>query len=370
MADVRGTGTLDLAVGDYSGNVYLFSAAGERLWEFSGVEDVIASVRFADIGGNDGRRHDDIDGTLDVIFVTNHGSVWALDGQTGKPLPNYPVSLNVLVQSSVLLVHLDHSGRGNALTILVPAMNQLYLVDAFTGCVDSVSSPRLFLEALADDIDPYSPGMELLVASLDGHLVCFSTGSNDSSPRKLALESWPGEALGQNSFTHKSNSFAVVFERELAAASVLEASGSSFQLEFKLLDYTASARRQRQPAKQYSVVVTMGQRGIVHNDTFLVHQRESAVSLTVATPPVPLSAVMAVRVCNPHAQCDTAYMRARFHPQFLDTLGLYLAYPFLCTCLLLLWLLKDIGTTATSSQPSLPRPNTYTPHRSHSRKDV
>lgn len=56
----------------------------------------------ATIGDVDG------DGVLDVVLPTTAGSVWALRGDTGAPLPHFPVRAGARTMAPVLLVNLQN----------------------------------------------------------------------------------------------------------------------------------------------------------------------------------------------------------------------------------------------------------------------
>ena len=319
-------GALELVVGDNSGNVYCFDQNGNRLWEFETVEPIISSVRFADIEG---------DGTLEVIFATRNGAVWALDGKTGSLFADYPIRLNTGVQSSVMLMHMNSSGRKNALSIIVPTPGVIYIIDAITHCLQSLHSQMMALEFMSDDVDPYSPGLELVAVTLDGFLVCFSTDTVHTSDYEMAVESWPGEAIGQTGFTHKSSSFAVVLPH--SNYTTREISGRSFNLDFEIHDNSPRS------SKQYNVLVTVGRKHTLYKKVLPVYQRRNAYSLGVVSPPSPIHAFLTVTVCNEYKQCDSASYIVRFNLHFQDNLKWYLAFPFLSLCGMLLWLMRDAG---------------------------
>ena len=340
VADLTKNGALELVVGDNSGIVYCIDQNGKRLWEFEALEPIIASVRFADIEG---------DGTLEVFFVTSYAAVWALDGQTGKVFADYPIRLNTGVQSFLMLMHLNSTSRRNALSIIVPTPGAVYIIDSITHCLQSFQSDMMFLEFLSDDVDPYSPGLEILALSLDGYLVCFSTDTVYSSDYDTAVESWPGEAVGQTGFTHKSSSFAVVLPHSNYTERVI--SWQSFFLEFEIADNGPRS------SKQYNLLVTVGRKHILYKKTLPVYQRRTEYSIGIVSPPEPIHAFLTVTVCNEHNQCDSASYMVRFNLHFQDNLKWFLAFPFLSLCGMLLWLMRDAGfatlPTAHSSRKDM-----------------
>ena len=58
--------------------------------------------------------------------------------------------------------------------MVIPASNVLYVIDALTSCIGRFETKHMLLDVVADDIDPYKLGLELLAVSLDGYMVCFS----------------------------------------------------------------------------------------------------------------------------------------------------------------------------------------------------
>lgn len=326
VADLFQDGALELVVGDNSGNLYCIDSKGKRLWEREIAQTILSSVRFADLDGN---------GILEVILATKFGDLWVLNGQSGSSFGSYPIHLSTPVESSVTLIRLNNTIRKNALSIIVPTATVMYVVDAVSGCIDGAGSEHMFLAVQADDIDPFNPGLELLAVGLDGHLVCFSTSSSHPTDYEIAVESWPGEAILQNGFTHKSNSFALVLPQ--ANYTARDISGGSFNLKFELYDNGARS------AKQFRILVTIGRKYTLYNDTLPVYTQRNEYSLSIPTPPSPVHAFMTVKVCNEHLQCDSVTYIVKFNLHFEDNLKWFLALPFLSLSAMLLWLLRDAG---------------------------
>ena len=331
VADLFQNRALELVVGDNSGNIYCLDSSGKLLWEFEARETISSPAAFTDLNG---------DSALDVIVITEQGSLWALHGISGTPFNGYPIRLNTYSQASPLLMHLTHSGRASpSLSAIIPTMSSLFLVDLQTQCIDSLSpsdlpsSNPLFFSALSGDIDPYSDGIEILSIALDGQMVCYATGGLESGDEHVTLESWSGDALGHNLFTHKSSSFAVLLP--WLNETVREISGRNFQLDFELLDNSPLQ------LKEYSITVAIGRKYLLYNGTLPSYQRRMQHSLLVPTPAEPVASFLTVRVCNEYLQCQSVSHHARFNLLFQDTLKWYLSVPFLLLTVALLWLLRD-----------------------------
>ena len=347
VQDVTGDGVMEMVVADRSGNVFCLNRHGQRLWEQETSQPVETSVRFAKFGGSF---------SMDVILATSTGAVWILNGSTGHPLRNSPISLNSQIFSSPLLIHLPSpnlEGGGKKerlhLNAVVPSQDGLFVVDLETGCVDRFASDHLLYTVQVDHIDPFNIGLEILATSLSGHLVCFSTGAQHRpSDYELSMETWPSDTLSQNGFTHKSSSFFLVSDHELA---VRDETGSSFTLQFQLQDTMAS---DSQP-HQYTVQLLVGRRYTLLNESIVVLKSATSWQYTVPTPAAPTLATVVLKVCNEHAQCDYAAFRVCFNMAFHDILKWCVSLPFLGLVAGYLWLLRNESTTSLPTAFRTPR---------------
>ena len=329
VADIVKNGALEMVVGDSSGNVYCIDKNGQRMWERDGSVQVISSARFADIDGDE---------TLEVIVISEGGDLFVLNAETGEPyFRDYPMHLQASVQGSVLPIHLDSRAENGAkrmsgLSMVIPASNVLYVVDALTSCIDKFETEHMLLDVLADDIDPYESGLELLAISLDGYIVCFSTSTKHSNELNMSLESWPG---GQNGFVHKTSSFGVVFpQTNLTLRDIV---GSRFTLELQIIEGNFPAPR------HYWISVSVGRKHVLYRNSITVNHKHETVSLSVPTPPSPMHAFLTITVCNRHLICTTDHFITRFNLHFEDNLKWFLALPFLSLCAMVLWLYRDAG---------------------------
>ena len=301
VEDLTGDGVMEIVVADRSGNVICLNRHGKRLWEQETSQSVETSVRFAKFGGSD---------SMEVIVVTREGAIWVLDGTTGRPERNSPFSLNSHVFSSILLTHLPSPSIKNNqphLNAVVPSQDGVFIVDLETGCVDRVSSDNLLYTILADHIDPFNVGLEILTTSLSGHLVCYSTGAlHPPTDLELSRETWSTETLNWNGFTHKSSSFFLVTDHREA---IRDETGSSFTLQFDIHDDRSSVDK----PTMYTVVVSIGSRYTLLNKSITVSGSHSSWQYTVPTPPSPVHATVLVTLCNQHIQCDSHLLRKKWH---------------------------------------------------------
>ena len=348
VADVFKNGALVMVVGDASGNVYCIDKNGQRLWERDGTVQVISAARFANV---------DLDDHMEVIVISEGGDLFVLKAETGEPyFRDYPMHLQASVQGSVLPIHLDSRAengveRTGGLSMVIPAANTLYVVDGLTSCIDKFETQHILFDVLADDIDPYETGLELLAISLDGYMVCFSTATKISDIKNMSLESWPG---GQNGFVHKTSSFGVIFPQ--SNWTLRDIVGGSFTLEFQIVEGVFPAPR------QYWVTVSVGRKHVLYQNSLVATQKQEGVSINVPTPPTPMHAFLTITVCNRHLICITDHFNTRFNLHFEDNLKWFLALPFLSLCAMVLWIYRDADI---ESLPLTARPSPAT-----SRKDL
>lgn len=349
VADIFSNGALNLVVGDRSGNIYCIDRSGQRVWERDGKVPIISAARFANIDGDD---------RMEVMVVSEDGDLNVLNARTGEPyFRDYPMHLQTSVQGSVLPIHLDsrtedEDERKGGLSIVVPASNALYVIDSLSSCIDKFELQHMLLDVLADDIDPYETGLELLAISLDGYLVCFSTSTKISNAVDISLESWPG---GQNGFVHKTNSFGVVFP-QISNWTLREIVGGSFTLEFQIIEGDAPTLR------HYWVSVSVGRKHVLYENTIVTTKKRDSVSLSIPTPPSPMHAFLTITVCNTHNVCITDHFITRFNLHFEDSLKWILALPFLSLCAMVLWIYRDAETESL--------PTTAAPSATAARKDL
>ena len=326
VADLFQDGVLELVVGDNSGNIYCIDSRGGRKWEFETHEAVQSDVRFTDFDG---------DSQLDVVFVTTYGSLWVLRGVSGTPFPGYPVRLNTHTQSSPLLIHLSHtdSEREPALTAVLPGMTDLFLVDLSSRCVESVSTDSGILSVLSSDIDPYSPGIELLTVGLDGKMTCYSTPLTKMTQREVFLQSWDVNVMGHTRFTHRLNSLSVLLPWEHDTS--VDLHGNSFNLEVVVLD---NAQRR---SKQITLSVSIGRKYLLYNSTLPLYHKTTTHNVLVPTPREPMTSFITVTVCTEYLQCESESRHVRFNLRYRSLLQWYLSGPFLALIAAFLWLLRD-----------------------------
>lgn len=325
---------LEMVIGDNSGNIICVDINGNRIWEHEAKVAIESSVRFADLYS---------DNKMEVIFVTKYGDLWVLDGTNGLPLDGYPMALNTMVHSSVYLMHLSpkSSSSDYHLSVIIPAISGMYVVDLYGGCVDHITIATDIIPHTiqSDHIDPFNPGIEILTTSLSGELLLFSTSTIQPSDFEVSIDSWPSDtsSSSSNGFTHKQSSFALVCGRGLTPR---DATGTSFKMSFNIYDNRTSEIRPH----TYFISVTIGNKFKLLTDTIIVTQNMTAITRDILTPPIPTRSTVIVEICNIHQQCDMATYTVRFNQSFEDTFGWCLALPFFALVASYLWLLRNENT--------------------------
>lgn len=333
---VGNDGVLEMVVGDNSGNVVCVNAEGIRMWEHETKSTVESGVRFANV--TSGRN-------IEVVFATKYGDLWVLDGTSGKPVDGYPLMLNSLVHASVFLMHLSpkSSSSDYHISAIVPAVTGLYVVDLNGKCVDRITSKSHEVphSILSDHIDPFNPGIEVLVTSLTGELILFSTSTIQPSDFEVSIETWTSDVSHGNVFTHKQSSFALVCGRGLTPR---DAVGRFFKMRFQIYDNRTAIFGPAGSTRKYYLQIYIGNKYSLYHDVLTVNQDIMQFEVDIPTPPIPIRSTVTLEICNLHYQCDSATFNIKFNQSFKETFGLCLALPFFVLVASYLWLLRNEDT--------------------------
>lgn len=117
VADLNGDGRLEIVVGSWDGQLYVWDDRGALLpgWPIRVGDQIISSAALVDLNG---------DGRLDIVVGSkdHHLYGWTMDGET---LPGFPVDLGAPVFSSPWVGDLEGDGRAD---IVVGANNGIHLL--------------------------------------------------------------------------------------------------------------------------------------------------------------------------------------------------------------------------------------------------
>jgi outer membrane protein assembly factor BamB len=123
--DINNDGDLEMCVVDFKSNFVCFNYKGEEIWEriISGYSN--QSPVLADINN---------DGILDLIVGTSTGHIWALNGNNGTVISNFPIKTGSMINSQPIILQIK-----NVLNIIVPSHDgYLYIINTKSFCIDKI----------------------------------------------------------------------------------------------------------------------------------------------------------------------------------------------------------------------------------------
>lgn len=130
IGDLDGDGSLDIVFGvekiegDSQKSFVAIDCRGDKLWDFTSRGGVHSSASIYDLDGD----HD-----ADVVFGTNAGELYALEGRDGKELWSYKTSIGAFRSSP--LVH-DVDSDNNPEVIIGSSNGSVYCLDGESGILE------------------------------------------------------------------------------------------------------------------------------------------------------------------------------------------------------------------------------------------
>ena len=334
VEDVNGDGRLELIVGDAQGNVVCLDSSGKEVWHTQVVGFPSQAVSIADI---------DLDGTLDVVFGTVSGQLWALRGNNGSVLPRFPYKTNgkIIAPVTILTPHY-------ALPLLVfPSFDgRVYVADA-RGCMTSVDiGEHAYAMVLADSILG-TEWMDLLVATMSGNMYLLHT---DIRYHPLLAKTDHSQTVDRHGYHGVYWSWQTRHQEQLR--------GRHFTLYFVITDHRAKTKQQLAPrlskqaagmlfndssaadAAQLGAVVTPRYNVSILLDGRVVYNhwlsRPGEYRVSVAASGEAKACMLTVRVVNEHRQVYEDSVRVVVNMYWYRVIKWLVLLPFLVMGVLLL----------------------------------
>ncbi|XP_070578887.1 uncharacterized protein [Ptychodera flava] len=319
VEDINKDGRLEIIITDTNVNVICVTVEGQNLWDMPLSGSSSAGSRVADINA---------DGILDVVIATNNGNVWVLRGDSGEVLPGWPKRLmSKLLPKNVLISQLKTDRKH--LDIVIPTHDgNLQVLSGDGKCSDIIQlGEQSLVQVLAADLVPGSPGLELLVSTSDGTLMCLHTSTDISHPERSILHYWPAETISYNGFTFWNAKVGVMVSD--VTKSLKHVTGTSFPLEFDILDDHIA----KKTWNSYTIKVKIGNE-VLYKETF---SQPGHYQRSIPCPNQPIRSTVKVDMTNQHGQLFQDTFPMSFNMSIQYELKWLLLFPFLSmVCLLLL----------------------------------
>lgn len=321
VADVNHDGQLEIIAVDTSGNVACFDRTGRTLWESEISGSSSSGTRLADINQDE---------KYELLITTDNGDFYVLHGINGSIFKGYPQKLNSDIYANVLLSLLHDEDV--PLFFALPSDGHLNIISTNLECHTKVNiAESSLVQILSHDLVPQTKNMELLVATKDGTIICFSVSQpyiekeEDYSTEIAMLASLPSEMKSANDFVFLFHKPRVEIMKHTKDA--IDIMGSYFRLDFKITDPDAGDK-----GRPYDIRVYYGSHLLVQSS----YEEPGQYSLSVPVWLEPSQGHIVVVLTNQHGQIFQDNYSIKFNKLILQDLQWLLISPFVAMAVILL----------------------------------
>lgn len=323
-ADLAGDGVVKIITIDTSANVICYNKEGSKLWE-----SVISGT------SSPGSRLYDVDkdGTMDIIITTDDGFIYALNGVNGTVLPDWPVSVGARMTANVLITRVSTAHTTPDMVVMADD-GSIHLISMDLKCKSQIPLGETSLvQVLSHDLIKWFSGMELLIATSDGTLMCLATGqelaefddARDETLRSNHMLSLTSETKTANdfSFSEKKTGVYITTTNKIET----EVTGETFPVEFEIIDPLYKPGKSK-----YFVAIYFGNRLLMQGE----FPEPKTYNVQVPAGEEPSQGHVTVRLTNQYGQIFEDRFSLRFNKLIMEDLQWLLLAPFVAMIIILL----------------------------------
>ncbi|XP_060070559.1 uncharacterized protein LOC132550506 [Ylistrum balloti] len=324
VADITGDDRLDIVVVDTGGNVLCFSVDGDTVWEAEISGTSSPGSRLYNFNG---------DTALDVIITTNDGNIFALDGKNGSTLPGWPIRTGRTLTSDILITKLSTTHSAPDMVFLTDD-GSLHVVSTTLDCKTQYPlGESSLVQILSHDLVDKAEGMELVIATNDGTIICLGSENEVEDPftridednvRETHLRSLQSNIKSANDFSYAENKLGVYVT--WFTKSEGEVTGGKFTVQFEIIDPTGNTNN------AYKIKVYFGS-NLLFSDEY---DRPGEYSVIVPVWEEPRLGHVTVIMTNQHGQIFQDTYPLRFNTLVMEDLQWLLLAPFIAMVIILL----------------------------------
>ncbi|XP_048732051.2 uncharacterized protein LOC125648988 isoform X2 [Ostrea edulis] len=323
-ADLSGDGVVKLITIDTSSNVICYNKDGSKVWESTISGTSSPGSRLYDVNK---------DGVLDIIITTNDGYIYALDGVVGTVLPGWPVSVGARMTANVLIIRVSTT-HSTPDMVVVADDGSVHLISMDLKCKSQIPLGETSLvQVLSHDFVKWFSGIELLVATSDGTVICLSTGQElaeiqeptDESLRTNHMWSLTSETKTVNDFSFsdkKPGLYVTQYTKQQ-----LEVTGETFPVEFEIIDPDYKIGK-----SNYYVAIYYGRRLLMQGE----FPEPKTYYVFAPAGEEPSHGHVTVRMTNQYGQVFEDRFSIRFNKLIMEDLQWLLLAPFVAMIILVL----------------------------------